>query len=280
MTNFFRRLFRPKRDDPPPRDVAALTAPLAAPAAHVVKASSPSRSHFGGTPRLPAGMLWPTRNGKPLGFLARFSLEELHRAQPLDWLPATGALLFFYDLVDHTWGYDPKHRGSAVVLLAPDLDLPLEQPATTVERGASLRHWNVVFRGIQALPSWERQPVADLCLTDLESDLLIDLAESVFQGAPKHQVGGFPAPVQDDAMELECQLVSNGLYCGDSTGYKDPRAAQLRAGASDWRLLFQFDSDDELGIMWGDVGAVYFWIREEAARAGEFATTWLILQCH
>ncbi len=28
-------------------------------------------------------------------------------------------------------------------------------------------------------------------------------------------------------MELECQLVANGLYCGDSSGYEDPGRMSL-----------------------------------------------------
>jgi uncharacterized protein YwqG len=64
-------------------------------------------------------------------------------------------------------------------------------------------------------------------------------------------------------MQLECQLVTNGLYCGDASGYDDPRRRALETGATDWRLLLQIDSDDVLGSMWGDSGRVYFWIREQ-----------------
>ena len=81
-------------------------------------------------------------------------------------------------------------------------------------------------------------------------------------------------------MELECQLVSHGLYCGDSSGYLSRAAAGLRDGAKDWRLLLQIDSDDALGVMWGDAGILYFWIREDDARSGRFDQAWAVLQCH
>lgn len=80
-------------------------------------------------------------------------------------------------------------------------------------------------------------------------------------------------------MELECQLVSNGIYCGSPSGYEDPRAEALRAGSMRWRLLLQVDSDDDLQVMWGDAGMLYFWVDEEAARAGRFENVWLVLQC-
>ena len=80
-------------------------------------------------------------------------------------------------------------------------------------------------------------------------------------------------------MELESQLASNGIYVGDSKGYESEQAKKLEAEAKDWKLLFQFDSDEELDIMWGDCGMIYFWVQEQKARKNEFDNTWLILQC-
>ena len=54
----------------------------------------------------------------------------------------------------------------------------------------------------------------------------------------------------------------------------------VEEGAPEWRLLLQLDSDEAVDVMWGDVGTLYFWIRESDARAARFDRTWLILQCH
>jgi uncharacterized protein YwqG len=137
----------------------------------------------------------------------------------------------------------------------------------------------VAFRRVDSYPSWERGPIAALGLTDAESDAYIALRDAQFEGTPQHQLGGFPSPVQGDDMELQCQLASHGLYCGDSSGYDDPRAGALEAGAGDWRLLLQLDSDDDVRVMWGDAGMIYFWIREQDARANAFDRAWLVLQC-
>ena len=280
MTDILGRLFGKKGDNTPMRDVAALTAPLAAPAVQVVSLDAPALSHFGGSPSLPPDVAWPERRGVKLGFLARLSLAEIHRAHPVPWLPKVGALLFFYDMEEQPWGFDPKDRGSSVVLLVPDLPEPTEQ----VDDGPDGNVFpfpprNVGFRRIDVLPSWERDSVRALELTEQESDEFFKLAEARFHGMPKHQVSGFPAPVQGDDMELECQLVSNGLYCGDPSGYKDPRVPALQPGAANWRLLLQIDTDDDLGVMWGDCGTIYYWVEEHEARYGNFANTWLVLQC-
>lgn len=281
MTNIFSRWFGKKDDDEPVRDVAALAARLAAPAVHIVKTDVPSRSHFGGVPNLPVGVDWPERKGTRLGFLARLSLSEMRRAHPIDWLPHDGALLFFYDLDQQPWGFDPMDRGSAAVLRVPDLPDPVAQPDPGTKRHEStLPHRNAAFRRIDTMPSVERDATSSLELSDKESDLYIDLANDAFSGTPKHQVAGFPAPVQGDRMELECQLVSNGLYCGDETGYADPRVGPLAPGAAHWRLLLQFDTDDEVGVMWGDDGILYYWVEAPAALAGRFENAWVILQCH
>ncbi len=81
-------------------------------------------------------------------------------------------------------------------------------------------------------------------------------------------------------MELECQLVTNGIWCGDQKGYEDPRVPTLEPGAADWRLLLQLDSDDNPKWMWGDAGRLYFWIREQDLAERNFSRVWCIEQCY
>lgn len=51
------------------------------------------QSRFGGTPDLPHDVEWPTREGRPLTFLAQIDLTQVRASD----LPAAGWLLFFYD---------------------------------------------------------------------------------------------------------------------------------------------------------------------------------------
>ena len=104
---------------------------------------------------------------------------------------------------------------------------------------------------------------------------------------PQHHLLGHPRRVQNP-MEGECQLVSNGYYCGDETGYEAAaRDKAVMAGIADWMLLYQCDSDDTgydgedggIGHMWGDCGLLYFWIRRQDLSARDFSRGWTILQC-
>ncbi|MFT3847577.1 MAG: YwqG family protein [Propionivibrio sp.] len=260
------------------RNLKAIASSIAVPGVRLVATDEPSRSHFGGTPNLPPGFQWPEWHERKLGFLARISLTDLHRTRQIDWLPNEGALLFFYDFEEQPWGFDPKDRGGCAVVLVPDLDNPIAKP-TVGAADDGLKYVGINFCVVQTLPSTDRPEVEAISLSDEEQETYWNLLDSESEGQPKHRIGGFPSPVQGDHMELECQLVSNGLYCGNSSGYNDPRASELEAGARDWRLLLQFDTDDDLEVMWGDCGTLYFWVRAQESTAGRFENSWLILQC-
>jgi len=111
------------------------------------------------------------------------------------------------------------------------------------------------------------------------NELLDRIAALDGDGPACHQFLGHPNQIQGD-MQLECQLVSHGLYCGDPSGYQNPLLAQLEGGAKDWQLLLQVDSDDNAGMMWGDSGRIYYWIRRDDLRAKNFENVWSILQCY
>lgn len=275
------RLFSKPHEVVPDRDVAALVAPLALPALRVATTDAATRSRFGGDPDLPPGFAWPERNGAKLAFLARLSLAELHETGRIDWLPETGALLFFYDVTEQPWGYDPQHRGGAMVLLVPEsADTPPAHRGWEPTHGdAPLACRNIAFERIDSMPSAFHRVVEPLGLSDTECELVHELHDESLGNGPLHQVAGYPSPVQDDGMELQCQLVTHDLFCGDSSAYADPRAAALAPGASNWKLLFQIDSDEELGAAWGDGGTLYYWVEEARARGGDFGNAWLILQC-
>ncbi|MBN2239580.1 MAG: DUF1963 domain-containing protein [Dehalococcoidales bacterium] len=39
------------------------------------------------------------------------------------------------------------------------------------------------------------------------------------------------------------------------------------------------NSDDDTGMMWGDAGKLYFWIKKDDLKNADFTDVWMILQC-
>ncbi|MBO0823759.1 MAG: DUF1963 domain-containing protein [Actinobacteria bacterium] len=234
-------------------------------------------SRLGGMPDLPATTHWPTNDGKPLSFIAQVNLAEVAPYDLEAVLPKDGLLSFFYEAVAQPWGFDPADHGSAAVLYTP--------PNAGTERRSHPA--GLTSEGV--FPSIGLRSRAELTFAPWESFVVEALGMSRDEGFAYadtfgtgdqtiHRLLGHPDPVQGD-MQLECQLVTNGLYCGNLTGYRDPRAAGLRDGAAQWRLLLQVDSQDEAGMMWGDLGRLYYWMRHSDLLARDWELSWLILQC-
>ena len=93
-----------------------------------------------------------------------------------------------------------------------------------------------------------------------------------------HRVGGNANEIQGE-LGLEAQLVSHGINCGGGAGYKEGRRRGLDAGAADWLLLLQIDSEERTGMMWGDAGRIYFMIQKDALQRHRFEDVLVILQC-
>ena len=265
-----------------PAELKAKVLEERSPAIHLIASDASSFSKLGGSPNLPHGTVWPRWGEAPLAFIAQLDLSELPSPSPLAELPTSGVLYFFYEQERSPWGFDPEDRGAWKVLYNPT-----RPSAAETEAPADLNtDWiaNPVplsFRPINTLPHRDRLQIPDWSyeMVDEFGDWLDEERLRPFAKRPHHQIGGFPDPVQNDSMELESQLVSNGLNCGDETGYNDPRAAALTEGAADWVLLLQVDTDDDAGMMWGDCGLIYFWIRREDLARRDFDNVWMILQC-
>jgi len=239
-------------------------------------------SRLGGMPDLTPGFRWPYWKDRPLAFLGQVNLADVARYPFCSSLPRVGVLGFFYDREQEAWGFDPKDRGSWLVHFEPDpASLRRSVPPRGAPSPAAYSASPLTPSEVQTLPAADSHAVADLGLTSEELDMYSQVLGQIEEQMPhgtEHQLLGHASPIQGD-MQLECQLVSNGLYCGDPSGYDDPRAQALQAGASQWRLLMQIDTDDNVEMMWGDCGRLYFWLTKDALQRRAFEECWMILQC-
>jgi uncharacterized protein YwqG len=230
-------------------------------------------SKLGGLPDLPPHAEWPRWKTGYLQFVAQVNLAEL---PPNDLLPHTGLLSFFYDREQSAWGFDPNHRDGFRLWYFPDTTNLVRASKPDSSAFPCVR---LSFELFLSLPDSSAEQVSDLLLELEDSEKYVEFIEEHVGPAPEHWLFGWPHIIQNQ-MELQCQLVTNGLYTGNATGYGDPRRKELEPGAADWTLLLQIDSDDNARMMWGDVGRLYVWIRHQDLHSRNFDKAWTILQCY
>lgn len=245
-------------------------------------------SKFGGCPDLPAGTEWCRRadNDLPMSFVAQVNFAETAPFDAEGKLPRSGMLYFFYDCSPDgmPWGFDPEdadgwkvfyYDGDPAALSRREAPDDLEEDDNGIRFGAA----RMCFDARLELPSPESDLTNSLDLPegdDLQDaywDWLDEKAEELI-----NKLLGHADPVQS-GMELECEYVTNRIYCGNAEGYQLAKARGLDKNAARWNLLLQVDSNEDIGMMWGDMGRLYLWITNEDLAARNFEKSWLILQC-
>jgi uncharacterized protein YwqG len=91
------------------------------------------------------------------------------------------------------------------------------------------------------------------------------------------QLLGYPAEIQHDPF-ITCQLAANGIDTLTIQDWKADEITRLLEARESWRLLLQVDSISEIGMEWADSGLLYYSIRNEALRAHDWDSTWLVLE--
>jgi uncharacterized protein YwqG len=244
----------------------------------VGKHSAQALSRLGGRPNLPKEIPWPVReNGQPLSFIAQLDLSSLPSVRGLP-LPKAGSLFFFYDADELPWGFDPKDRDSCRVIYVPSplTAFGLRTPHRDLDEEVRFKGFAISATIETTLPGTNSGLLSEFQATEEEFLAYWKLADP--PATRLHRMGGHPNEVQGP-VDLEAQLVSNGIYCGDAKGYNEGRKRGLDAGAADWKLLLQVDSEERAGMMWGDMGRLYFMIHKGDLQHRRFDDVWLILQC-
>ncbi|MFO0820709.1 MAG: YwqG family protein [Pirellulales bacterium] len=220
---------------------------------------SVSDCYFGGMPLLPVDFQWPLKGGYPLSFIGQL------RCSDVDLVPTNdGNLLFFYD--NRHWGYQASDLGHAVVVHVPSNASCSIAELPTCEVAAFFGFWrktvrpqvyqrvNVVFESSTSYPSYERNLVS--FADDDAEERYLEFCSSLPSDI---QLGGYPRPVQSDIMELDCV---NALGLGKP---------------DEWVLLLQLF---EIGNMvWGDAGALYWFIHRDDLAENCFDRVWMVTQC-
>lgn len=208
-------------------------------------------SHFGGQPYFEKGEEWPkTKTGKPLEFIFQiYNKTELE-------IPDNIELIQFY----YNWDESPWDTGDDGWLVkiykrvSQDNTIKIEKPEVLEKSN----YCEITFKAIESLPDWEGIDVFSNKASQLSCVLdenepweSYDKIISKLIGKQDYQsqLGGYPTWAQ-----------------GEST--------PLDSNENPVKLLFQIDSEDNAGLMWGDAGLIYIFYEEKNERI-EF-----MLQCH
>lgn len=245
-------------------------------------------SKFGGLPDLPTDVEW-FRNEEtdiPMSFVGQVNFGEATPYDAEHKLPDSGMLYFFYDCSPDGmhWGFNPEdangwkvffYDGDMAALSRREAPEDLEED----DNGTVFGTARMCFEAGMELPAPESDLTNDLDLPEDEEteDAYWEYMDELHEECI-NKLLGHADPVQS-GMELECEYVTQGINSGTPEGYQTAKSKGLDKNAGRWNLLMQVDSNEDIGMMWGDLGRIYLWITSEDLEARKFENCWLILQC-
>jgi uncharacterized protein YwqG len=240
-------------------------------------------SRLGGAPDMPAAATWPTWRGRSLSFVAQFNLADVAPHDTRGLLPPTGWVAFFYDALEQPWGNDPADRDRAVVQYYPAAEVLTTRPLPpdlTAETYTAFPAAALTFAPELTLPNpWDEDlPLPEDALTEAQRAAYGFLLLTQHGDGTSRLLGN--SDNLQGPMRVQCALAasrSNGRPEA-SPATQEPSAEQA---AGEWELLLQLDShEDEAGMMWGDMGRLYFWINRADLARRDFSQAWQFLQCY
>lgn len=218
-------------------------------------------SKIGGSPDLPAGWEFPRYEDDYLTFMLQVNLSEAKPYDKDNLLPESGILYLFYEVMEQPWGFEEDEGCFKVLYFDGDMgELERkESPSSRTEFGA-IPTFQLSFEQMVTLS----ENPANLDFSDEEEEEnYFNLRQELMQPEdedgnviPAHYMLGEPMNIQNDVFE---ELFEDGI---------EPV------------LLFQVDSDEEeLGVLWGDSGMLYFCLEKEDLKEKRFDRVAFTLQC-
>lgn len=235
-------------------------------------------SKLGGMPDVADEVAWPLMADVPLSFVGQINLSDVQPFETDHLLPTSGMLYCFYDANQQTYGSDPADRAGWKIIYSTAEQSKLKCRAfpDALPSQARFTACGLTFSSEVTLPQRPNLLDSTLDWTDAErkaySDLMAAFPSPEDRATLHHRLLGHSDDLQDD-MHVQAQLLSHGFSDDQS-----PEAAALLAGANDWVLLWQIDSDGDAGMQWASTGLLYFWITRADLQAQNFDGVWGILQ--
>ncbi|MBH5316517.1 DUF1963 domain-containing protein [Paenibacillus sp. GSMTC-2017] len=242
-------------------------------------------SKVGGNPDLLENVNWPIWKKYDMTFIAQINLDEC--PFELD-LPCGGLLSFFYAVKpmfeDIEFFGDPD-TCHVVYTEVDQLDRLIRRETPDLEC-VKMKSNKISFIPGLSVPTSESAYLESQNLgwngniVDYEKYWNVFLHEYRKHWDSESYINrlmGHPDQIQGD-MQVSC-VKAYGEHTREDMQDSKVRN-QIVNSALKWRLLLQIDSEeDKTGIMWGDVGRIYFWIHEDDLKALRFDRVNCEMQC-
>lgn len=249
------------------------------------------RTKLGGCPDLPKKISWEKSefNNKYFSFLGQINLEEVKEFDEQELLPKKGMLYFYFNLDSGDEGkviFSNEIIGLEKAVLPEEFN---EQKKSFFKRlltGKSkkriLKESEVEIYKEYNFPSPDSlrlERIQKITGTDIKPNNAFE--EGIFEDSYEkgetettsnhHLIGNYKG-IQNEFHELNFADFK-------IQDFKDLSLEEIDK-ALKWKLLFQFDSDDNLEISWGDWGKIYFFIHEDDLKNHNFDNIKISADCY
>ncbi|WP_237274943.1 YwqG family protein [Tenacibaculum ovolyticum] len=233
------------------------------------------QSKIGGHPDLPQKLHWPKeKNGKYFLFVAQINCEDLNNNE-IQNIPNKGIIYFFFS---------ENYTSNRTIFIEDLSSLERKEAPNTISLSNSTsfnanlndgvyNSCTVEFKNTYGLPSWEYEFV---------SKQLNESQEVSYSEIPRYsnyitKLFGHSNCIQSP-MEYSCEMISRGYTWPNHIVSDEKIIQEMKDNQYQWKLLFQIDSEKLTKMMWGDVGRLYFWIKEKDLKAQNFDNVVAITQ--
>jgi len=245
---------------------------------------------FGGAPDLPINMKWPNSefDSNPYTFLAQINLSEIDSFEEEIKLPNNGMLYFFFNFdvwddgiviyvrdseklkrasIPEKLTFQKKRSFFARLFSSPPQKKILPECSVTLSNEYTISSWDSFFVEKIQLETSTSIKSSDIFKHDENDDFYSYLGEE----QSRHRLLGHYDSIQHGYIETD--LIDTKY------DFNKPSLATINK-ALEWRLLFQFDSDNNMDLNIIDGGTIYFFIHEEDLAKNNFSNVKIHTQFH
>lgn len=235
-------------------------------------------SKIGGHPDVPDGFNWPYHKEQPLSLLAQLNLSDIKRYDLNNLFPETGMLYFFYDSEEMPWGDQKEDKAGWKVIYTEDTkNLKRTNHPDYKNNDYYFKPCKLTFENFLSLPDFESfNTKLNIEIDEEQEEQYAEYTFDPLNQSYYHLLLGYPMVIQNNDMEDYCEKNTNTIIASNNEDDKE----QLKKNLQEWILLLQIDTDTKAGMMWGDCGRLYFWIKKEDLKNKNFDNVWMILQCY